>query len=77
YRTVLYFVLPLFFLAVWIDLPSDPAVIGSRHIATHLGLDLVGGVQVLLEADLPDGTSVDQGSMTVALQTIEQRVNGM
>lgn len=77
YRTVLYFVLPLFFLAIWIDMPSDPAVIGSKHITTHLGLDLVGGVQVLLEADLPNGTSVDQGSMDVALQTIEQRVNGM
>ena len=77
YRNVLYFVFPLMLFAIWIDLPSDPAVIGSQAITTHLGLDLVGGVQVLLEADLPAETEVDQESMGIALQTIEGRVNGM
>lgn len=41
------------------------------------GLDLQGGLQVLLEADVPAEESVDPGDMTAARQIISQRVNGL
>lgn len=68
---------PLIALAVWVVWPTDPAVIFGRRITTHLGLDLVGGVQVLLEADLPEDTDIPAESMDVARQTIEARANGL
>ena len=41
------------------------------------GLDLKGGVQVLLEADVPPGTRVDPGSMEAARQIVASRVNAL
>jgi preprotein translocase subunit SecD len=67
-------------IAVWIDLPNNPGIhIGSinRDINTRLGLDLVGGVQALLEADLPEGTAVDVEKMRTATRIVENRVNGL
>lgn len=66
--------------AIWIDLPNNPGIhIGgiNRDIETRLGLDLVGGVQALLEADLPEGTSVDAEKMRTATRIVENRVNGL
>lgn len=66
--------------AIWIDLPNNPGIhIGSinRQIDTRLGLDLVGGVQVLLEADLPEGAVVEPESMRTATRIVENRVNGL
>lgn len=66
--------------AVWIDLPNNPGihVIGiNREIKTYLGLDLIGGTQALLEADLPEGTSTDASAMQTAKGIIESRVNGL
>lgn len=77
YRRVLFFLVPILLLASWIDWPTDPAFIGQRHFTTHLGLDLVGGVQVLLEADLPADASIPAGSMDTARQIIENRANGL
>ncbi len=45
-------------LAVWIDLPGTPSVLG-REVGLRQGLDLQGGVQVLLEADLAPGQEVE------------------
>jgi preprotein translocase subunit SecD len=42
-----------------------------------LGLDLRGGTQVLLEADLVEGQSVEAGSMDTAKTIVENRVNGL
>jgi preprotein translocase subunit SecD len=42
-----------------------------------LGLDLVGGVQALLEADVSEGLQVDAQSMQTARQIVENRVNGL
>lgn len=67
-------------LAIFIDLPNHPGIhIGGidREIKTHLGLDLVGGVQALLEADLPEDTVVDPESMRTARRIIESRVNAL
>jgi preprotein translocase subunit SecD len=66
--------------AVWIDLPNNPGIhVGGidRDINTRLGLDLVGGVQALLEADLPEGTAVDVEKMVTATRIVENRVNGL
>jgi preprotein translocase subunit SecD len=66
--------------AIWIDLPNNPGIhIGgiNRDIDTRLGLDLVGGVQALLEADLPEGTVIEAEKMRTATRIVENRVNGL
>ncbi len=43
-------------LAIYIVIPNSPGFhfLGlNKDVATRLGLDLVGGVQALMEADLP------------------------
>ena len=53
----------------------------SKTIETRLGLDLVGGVQVLLEADLPDDTSIPHDTLVTSMRTaasiVENRVNAL
>ena len=66
--------------AIWVVLPNNPGIHVAgidRDIKTNLGLDLVGGVQVLLEADLPADQSVSNESMSTARQIVENRVNGL
>ena len=43
----------------------------------RLGLDLLGGTQVMLEADLPEGQAPAEGAMTTAQQIVERRVNAL
>lgn len=67
-------------LAIWINIPNNPGIniLGiNRTIETRLGLDLVGGVQALLEADLPADTEIDPDSMRTARTIVENRVNGL
>jgi preprotein translocase subunit SecD len=61
-------------LAVYLVLPNNPGFFG-RPIEDHRGLDLVGGAQVLLEADLPEGVEVTDDQMETAAEIIEGRVN--
>lgn len=70
--------------AIWIDLPSNPGLhikIGSWEITKPIeirqGLDLQGGLQVLLEADLPSGESVTADAMSAARTIVENRVNAL
>jgi preprotein translocase subunit SecD len=70
--------------AAWVDLPNNPGIrihLGpinvDRDIDLRRGLDLQGGLQVLLEADLPPEESVDAGAMEATRAIIEQRVNGL
>lgn len=70
--------------AIWVSLPSNPGIhlqIGGntidRDIRVHQGLDLQGGMQVLLEADLPEDQSVDAEAMAAARTIVENRVNGL
>ena len=66
--------------AIYIDLPFSPGIhlIGiNRDFSTRLGLDLVGGVQALLEADVPANQSISASDMNVAVQIVENRVNGL
>lgn len=70
----------LIILAVWVVWPSNTGIhLGNfnRTIQTRLGLDLVGGVQALLEADLPATTQIDPESMSTARKIVENRVNGL
>ncbi len=71
-------------LALWIDYPRGSGqsihlgpININRSFDTHLGLDLVGGVQALLEADLPADAAVTADSMNSARAIVENRVNGL
>jgi preprotein translocase subunit SecD len=72
-------------LAIWVDVsdeiqilnPIDDSVLFSRNIAPRLGLDLQGGLQVLLEADIPEGSDVDAQSMETARSIVENRTNAL
>jgi len=78
YVRLLIIILVILAVAIWIDLPNNPGIhIGSynRDIDTRYGLDLVGGVQALLEADLPVDADIDAEQMNTALKIVENRVN--
>jgi preprotein translocase subunit SecD len=73
-------ILILLGLSIYIDLPNHPGIhIGNyqRDVKTQLGLDLVGGVQALLEADLPPDADISTENMQTARRIIEDRVNGL
>ena len=77
-------ILILILIAVYVDLPNSPGIhikLGNfkvdRTFNTHLGLDLVGGVQALLEADLPPSKPVTAEAMSTARAIVENRVNGL
>jgi protein-export membrane protein SecD len=67
-------------IAVYVDLPNSPGLhIGSfdRSFEIKQGLDLQGGLQVLLEADLPSDQEIEPGSMEQAASIIGNRVNAL
>jgi len=73
-------ILILLTVSIYINLPNHPGIhLGSFHkdIKTQLGLDLVGGVQALLEADLPPDAEITSENMQTARRIIEDRVNGL
>jgi preprotein translocase subunit SecD len=79
YRTFI-IIIVLLIVSIWIDIPSNPGIhlLGAnKDIKTHLGLDLVGGVQVLLEADVPLTQQVSDAEMNAAKTIVENRVNGL
>jgi protein-export membrane protein SecD/preprotein translocase SecF subunit len=49
----------------------------QRSIKIHQGLDLQGGIQVVLEADLPPTQTLQEGVMEAARIIIDNRVNGL
>jgi protein-export membrane protein SecD len=49
----------------------------QRDIALRLGLDLQGGLQVLLAAEVAEDQELDAASMETARRIVENRVNGM
>jgi preprotein translocase subunit SecD len=60
-------------LAVWIDVAPGNTFLG-RDVSTRLGLDLQGGIQVLLKAQNPE---VTRDEMRTAAGVIERRVNAL
>ncbi len=73
-------VLAIVIIAIYIVIPNSPGIrLGNteKTFVTRLGLDLVGGVQALLEADLPPNTPIEPGAMSAAAGVVENRVNGL
>ena len=67
-------------LDLWINWPGTSFLqIGtwSRDVRIRQGLDLQGGLQVLLEADVPDNVVVTTSDMQTVRTVIENRVNGL
>ncbi len=71
-RRYIYLILIFVLLAavIWVDVP------GGSGKETVLGLDLRGGLQVLLEADLPAETSIETSDMENARSIMENRAGG-
>ncbi len=68
----------------WITWPANPGIhvnLGpikiNKPIELHQGLDLRGGLRVLLSADLPPGEAVSADAMTAARVIVENRVNAL
>lgn len=81
---ILLLILPLLALAIWVDVskelrlpnPFKPgATLIDRNVEIRLGLDLRGGLQVILEAVLPEGQTPTADQMEVARSIIENRTN--
>lgn len=73
-------------LALWVDLSEEITLQNpfeetarwfERDVRPRLGLDLQGGLQVLLEADLPEGTVITRDSMETARNIVENRTNAL
>jgi preprotein translocase subunit SecD len=73
--------------SIWIDFSKEVSLINplnssgdplfSRNVETKLGLDLRGGLQTLLEADLPAGTNIAAGDLETTRQILEKRANAL
>ena len=72
-------ILVLALVAGWLASPTNWLDIGGikQGVNINEGLDLQGGVQLLLEADPPAGTKIDSDAMSGVRDTIERRVNGL
>lgn len=77
---LLAFIAVLVAFIIWVALPNNPGIrIGNweRDIRIHQGLDLQGGMQVLLEADLPEDEAVSADAMEATAKVVESRVNAL
>ena len=81
HRTRNFIIIALLIAAViYILLPNNPGlhILGiNRDLNTKLGLDLHGGLRVLLEADLAADTPVDPSALEDAKQILENRANAL
>lgn len=72
-------------LALWVDFSSEIEILNpvtddpllSRNLEPRLGLDLQGGLQVLLEADIPADQQIDSESMEIARDIVQQRTDAL
>ncbi|MCZ2127339.1 MAG: protein translocase subunit SecD [Anaerolineales bacterium] len=75
----------LLILSLWVDLskritvysPFGDKPLVDRNVDVKLGLDLRGGVQTLLEADVPADSVVKAEDMAIAKSILENRANGL
>jgi preprotein translocase subunit SecD len=71
--------------ALWVDFsqtitipnPINDTTWFERSVTPRLGLDLQGGLQVLLEADLPEDAQIDADSMETAREIVQQRTDAL
>ncbi len=73
------FIIILTLVAGWISLPSDILNINGAKDSfyVHEGLDLQGGLQVVLEARPPEGQSVSSDVLDGTRDTLERRINSL
>ncbi len=72
-------------LAIWVDVsenllvpnPFGNGFLFERNVTPRLGLDLRGGLQVLMEADLPETTPIDRPKLEVSRTIMENRTNAL
>lgn len=72
-------------LALWIDFsskiefrnPVTDDIIFSQSVEPRLGLDLQGGLQVLLEADIPADQQIDPAALDIARTIVQQRTDAL
>lgn len=75
-------IIALVLFCVWVSLPDTTGLDWNNDgeldlvVEQRLGLDLVGGVRVLLEAQLPQG-SFTQEDLQRAAENVNKRVNGL
>jgi len=82
---MLVLILVLIVFALWIDLSSQITILNpfnqqsivDRNVSIRLGLDLRGGLQTLLEADLPADATVSSDDLNIARQILENRSNAL
>jgi preprotein translocase subunit SecD len=79
-------ILPLIALAIWVDVSKQITIpnpfntqttLLDRNVDIQLGLDLRGGLQVLLEADLPSDATISSDDLNVTRQILESRANAL
>jgi len=67
--------------STWVTLPSDLLDFGNikedNDIYVHEGLDLQGGLQVILEARPSEGQQIDSDVLNGTRDTIERRIGGL
>ncbi len=71
--------------ALWVDFSNKVTLINpvtdetlfTQDLTPRLGLDLRGGLQVLLEADLPEDAQIDAASMDIARDIVQQRTDAL
>lgn len=83
-NTWLAVIILLVLFSLWVDLSkritipnplNSSAPVVDRAVPIQLGLDLRGGLQALLEADLPETTDVSSADLENAKNIIQNRVN--
>jgi preprotein translocase subunit SecD len=81
----LVFILILVAFSLWVDLqnrirvnnPLNEKVLVDRNTEIRRGLDTLGGLQTLLEADVANCAAVDSKSLDVTRQILESRANAL
>ena len=73
----LLFVVALSIAATWFALPSSENFFGITLSPQPLGLDVVGGLRVLLAADLPADVSIDASELQQTANNVSKRVNAL
>lgn len=69
--------------SLWVDLvnkieiPLGDTMLFERDVPIKLGLDLRGGLQTLLEADIPADVALEEGALENAKNILENRANAL
>ncbi|MCB0101681.1 MAG: protein translocase subunit SecD [Anaerolineales bacterium] len=79
------FVVLILAASLWISFTSEIKILNpvggetlfERNVEPRLGLDLQGGLQVLLEADIPEDQTVSAEAMEIARSIVQQRTDAL